>query len=148
MGDPAAVDGKGRPLVILLTPGQAAAAAGAVEGRPTLGRPRTTPCAVLADKAYSSRAIRAHLRSHGIVTVIPQPDDQKAHRKRRGSGGGRPVSYDTEAYRAASTSSSAPSTRSSTGADWPPATTSTQSSTAAPSSWPPHSSGPPTLKAS
>jgi len=26
--------------------------------------------------------------------VIPEPDDQKAHRKRIGSSGGRPVTYD------------------------------------------------------
>jgi transposase len=31
--------------------------------------------------------------------VIPEPGDQKAHRKRRGSAGGRPVSYDRTAYR-------------------------------------------------
>ena len=31
--------------------------------------------------------------------MIPEPDDQKAHRKRRGSAGGRPVSFDTTAYR-------------------------------------------------
>jgi transposase len=64
-----------------------------------VGRPRTTPAAVLADKAYSSQAIRAHLRSRGVVAVIPQPADQQAHRKRRGSRGGRPVGYDAEAYR-------------------------------------------------
>jgi transposase len=63
------------------------------------GRPRTRPDTVVADKAYSSRAIRAHLRSRGIASVIPEPDDQKAHRRRRGSRGGRPVSYDKTAYR-------------------------------------------------
>lgn len=63
------------------------------------GRPRTRPNRVLADKAYSSRAIRAHLRARGITSVIPEPEDQKAHRKRRGSAGGRPVRYDTSAYR-------------------------------------------------
>jgi transposase len=31
--------------------------------------------------------------------VIPEPDDQKGHRKRRGSRGGRPVALDTESYR-------------------------------------------------
>ena len=31
--------------------------------------------------------------------MIPKPDDQKAHRRRRGSSGGRPVSYDKNAYR-------------------------------------------------
>jgi hypothetical protein len=55
------------------------------------GCSRTRPDKVLADKAYSSRAIRAHLRKRGITSVIPEPEDQKAHRKRRGSTGGRPV---------------------------------------------------------
>jgi hypothetical protein len=49
------------------------------------GRPRTRPEAVIGDRAYSSRAIRADLRSRGIRAVIPQPSDQIAHRKRRGS---------------------------------------------------------------
>jgi transposase len=31
--------------------------------------------------------------------VIPEPDDQKAHRNRIGSSGGRPVTYDRTAYR-------------------------------------------------
>lgn len=51
------------------------------------------------DKAYSSRTIRAHLRHRGITSVIPEPDDQKGHRARRGAAGGRPVSYDPVAYR-------------------------------------------------
>lgn len=63
------------------------------------GRPRTRPDAVRADKAYSSRAIRAHLRSRGIKAVIPEPDDQKGHRKRRGSYGGRPVALDKADYK-------------------------------------------------
>ncbi|WP_429638083.1 transposase [Streptomyces auratus] len=37
------------------------------------GRPRSRPDVVLADKAYSSRAIRDHLRKRGIRTVIPIP---------------------------------------------------------------------------
>ena len=49
------------------------------------GRPRTRPDAVLADKAYSSRGNRALLRPSGIGAVIPEPDDQIGHRKRRGS---------------------------------------------------------------
>jgi transposase len=63
------------------------------------GRARTRPDAVLADKAYSSRAIRAELRRRGIVAVIPQPRDQQGHRKRRGSRGGRPVTYDADRYK-------------------------------------------------
>lgn len=63
------------------------------------GRPRTRPDLVVADKAYSSRAIRAELRRRGIIAVIPEPRDQQGHRKRRGSRGGRPVTYDPVAYR-------------------------------------------------
>jgi len=62
-------------------------------------RARTRPEAVLGDKAYSSRAIRAELRRRGIVSVIPEPRDQQGHRKRRGSRGGRPVTYDPAVYK-------------------------------------------------
>lgn len=54
---------------------------------------------VLADKAYSSRAIRVHLRKRGIRAVIPVPADQQAHRQRRGSHGGRPPAFDRGAYK-------------------------------------------------
>lgn len=64
-----------------------------------VGRPRTRPDAVRGDKAYSSRAIRGHLRARGIKAVIPEPDDQKGHRKRRGSRGGRPVDLDVLDYK-------------------------------------------------
>jgi transposase len=79
----AAADGRGRPLAILLTPGQAGDAPmrlpllAHLRVQRTIGRPRTRPDRVLADKAYSSRAIRAHLRTRGIGSVIPEPDDQK-----------------------------------------------------------------------
>jgi transposase len=102
---PEGVDGRGRPLVILLTPGQTGDAPmmlpllTALRVERAIGRPRTRPDRVLADKAYSSRAIGAHLRSRGITSVIPEPEDQKAHRKRRGPAGGRPVAYDRTAYR-------------------------------------------------
>lgn len=64
-----------------------------------LGRPRRRPGRVLADKAHSSRANRAYLRSRGIETTISQPKDRVAHRRRRGSSGGRPPAFDTTAYR-------------------------------------------------
>ena len=67
-------------------------------GRP-VGRPRTRPEAVLGDKACSSRAIRAHLRTRGIKAVIPEPADQQGHRRRRGARGGRPVGLDAAAYK-------------------------------------------------
>ena len=64
-----------------------------------VGRPRTRPEAVLGDKAYSSRAIRTHLRTRGIKAVIPEPADQQGHRRRRGARGGRPVGLDVAAYK-------------------------------------------------
>jgi putative transposase len=100
------VDGNGLPLVVLLTPGQAGdspmfemlMAHLRVERRGP-GRARTRPDGVRGDKAYSSRAIRAHLRRRGILAVIPEPDDQKRHRQRRGSRGGRPPRFDAENYK-------------------------------------------------
>ena len=100
------VDGLGRLLTLIVGPGQA----GDCPVLPLLlgelrvvrsgpGRPRTTPESVRADKAYSSRANRALLRSRGIKAVIPQPADQIANRRRRGSAGGRPISYDVEDYK-------------------------------------------------
>ncbi|WP_231598814.1 IS5 family transposase [Corynebacterium occultum] len=68
--------------------------------RPGRGRPRTRPNRVMADKAYSSRAIRAHLRRRGIKTTIPVKDDQVKHRKDRGHRGGRPPAFDAEIYKA------------------------------------------------
>lgn len=63
------------------------------------GRPRTTPEAVRGDKAYSSRGTRTMLRSRGIRTVIPEPADQKAHRRNRGTASGRPPAFDAEDYK-------------------------------------------------
>jgi hypothetical protein len=100
------------------------------------GRPRTRPDRVLGDKAYSSRAIRTYLRERGITSVIPEPDDQKGHRARRGSAGGRPVTYDPIAYRGRNVVERAFNLIR-TGAASPPDTTNTPSSTAAASSWPP-----------
>ena len=63
------------------------------------GRPRTRPVTVLADRAYSSRAIRSHLGRRAIRAVIPQPSDQIGHRLRRGRRGGRPPGFDADAYK-------------------------------------------------
>ena len=100
------VDGLGRPLVVLVSAGQANDAplfehllAHLKVGRTTGGAPRTRPDRVRADKAYSSRAIRAELRRRGITAVIPEPSDQIAHRKRRGSHGGRPPGFDAADYK-------------------------------------------------
>jgi len=104
----ALVDGNGRPLVLLVAPGQGGDAptfphlmSHLVVKRPGPGRPRTRPDRVHGDKAYSSRAIRTQLRDRGITAVIPEPSDQIAHRKRRGSAGGRPRPSTKQTTRAA-----------------------------------------------
>ncbi len=89
----------------MLTPGQAAdsprfvAVLEEIRVCGPVGRPRTRPDAVAADKAYSSRANRAYLRRRGIKAVIPEKADQAANRKKRGSAGGRPVSHDADQYK-------------------------------------------------
>lgn len=67
--------------------------------RGPVGRPRRRPDAVAADKAYSSRANRAYLRRRHIKAVIPEKTDQVANRKKRGSAGGRPVTFDAGQYK-------------------------------------------------
>ncbi|MFF3138670.1 IS5 family transposase [Streptomyces mirabilis] len=101
-----ASDSRARPLALHVTAGQAGDApafeaimAGIRVPRTSLGRPRTRPQTLLADRAYSSRAIRRHLRRRGIRAVIPQPADQIGHRLRRGRAGGRPPTFDAEAYK-------------------------------------------------
>jgi transposase len=66
--------------------------------RPGRGRPRCRPVGVLADKAYSSRGNRGYLRRRGIRATIPEKADQLAARQRRGKGG-RPPSFDRNAYK-------------------------------------------------
>ncbi|MFI9772884.1 IS5 family transposase [Streptomyces sp. NPDC052415] len=100
-----AADDRCRPLAFHLTAGQAGDAPAFMEVMARLrvprrrGRPRTRPDVVLADKAYSSRAIRDYLRKRNIRTVIPVPADQRRHRMRRGSRGGRPPAFDRETYK-------------------------------------------------
>ena len=101
-----AVDGEGRPLAVLLTGGQVhdspmlpAILAAIRVARLGPGRPRTRPESVIADKAYSARRHRDALRTRQIKTVIPEKTDQIDNRRNRGSGGGRPPSFDPIAYR-------------------------------------------------
>jgi transposase len=63
------------------------------------GRPRTRPDRVLAGKAYSSKGNRAYLRRRGIACTIPVKADQAAHRRNRGSRGGRPPAFDPDIYK-------------------------------------------------
>lgn len=102
----ALVDGHGRALTLIVTPGQAGDSpvlpkllAELRVARLGPGRPRTRPDALRGDKAYSSRDHRALLRGRGIEAVIPERADQIGHRKNRGRRGGRPVGYDVEDYR-------------------------------------------------
>lgn len=104
------VDGHCRPLVVLVGPGQAGDSPMFAPLLDSLqvqrigpGRPRTRPDAILGDKAYSSRANRALLRSRGITAVISEPSDQAGHRRNRGSAGGRPPKFDTDRYRGRNT---------------------------------------------
>ncbi len=96
-------------MALLLTAGQAAdspqffAVLSKVRVRLPVGRPRTRPAAVACDKAYSSRANRAHLRKRRIKAVIPEKKDQAANRRKKGSRGGRPVTHDTDLYRGRNT---------------------------------------------
>lgn len=100
-----AADRKCRPLAFVLTAGQAAdspqfiRALGKARGRGPVGRPRTRPDAVAADKAYSSRGNRTHLCKRRIKAVIPEKKDQAANRKKKGSGGGRPVRHGASLYK-------------------------------------------------
>ena len=98
-------DARCRPISRVITPGQRNDAvifepvmAGILIGRRDRGAARTRPGRVLADKAYSSRAIRSHLRRRRIKATIPEPADQQAHRARRGARGGRPPQFDPTRY--------------------------------------------------
>jgi transposase len=95
------VEGAGRPLVILATPGQrhevtqleALLNAGAVkrsgpDGRPGRGHPRKRPTTLVGDKGYSYPSARRLLRRRGIRSVIPTKSDQR-----------RKPSFDRAAYR-------------------------------------------------
>jgi transposase len=100
-----AVERRCRPLSIILTPGQAADSPQfipvlrKIRVRGPVGRPRSRPGAVAGDKAYSSRANRAHLRKRKIKAVIPEKADQAANRHKKGSAGGRPVGHDATLYK-------------------------------------------------
>lgn len=77
------VEGHGKPLVILLTSGQQHDSTvfeslmhkGAVR-RPGRGRARIRPKRLMADKAYSSNAIRHSLARRGIRATIPRRKDE------------------------------------------------------------------------
>lgn len=95
-----------KPLAVVLTAGQRADSPQFIAvlekisvARLGAGRPRTRPVRVLADKAYTSKANRAYLRRRGIKACIPSKTDQDAHRRRKGSKGGRPPAFDPQVYK-------------------------------------------------
>jgi transposase len=102
-----AVEQGRKTLATVLTPGQAADSPQfttvleriRVPRRSGTGRPRTRPTRVLADKAYSARGNRAYLRRCGIPATIPVKADQQANRRKKGSAGGRPPTFDPDRYR-------------------------------------------------
>jgi transposase len=63
------------------------------------GRPRTRPDRVLADKAYSSGAIRTSLCARRIKATIPSRANEITGRRGRGRKGGRPPAFDEEIYK-------------------------------------------------
>jgi transposase len=79
------VDGNGKPISILLTPGechesqmaQALLEHGAV--KQPHGRPRKRPRRIVADKAYGSRAFRHFLRTRGIRITLPRKANERRH---------------------------------------------------------------------
>ncbi len=100
-----ACDGKGRPLSVVLTPGQRHCstqleevldAVRVARPRHSPGRPRKRPAHLLADRGYSFDGCRAFLRRRGISHTIPLRKDQKELRQGRP---GRRAAFDREAYR-------------------------------------------------
>jgi transposase len=95
-------DGKGRPLAVLLTPGQRHGSThlGALLDAirvPRLGqgRPRKRPERLIADKGYDFSTCRGLLRRRGIAHVIPRRREREGHHAGRV---GRRTAFDRETY--------------------------------------------------
>ncbi len=99
-----ACDGKGRPLSIVITPGQRH---DSPQLSPVLdsirvprprgrGRARRRPDHLIADKGYSYAHCRDWLRRRQISHTIPERRDQRAHRARRP---GRLLAFDQATYK-------------------------------------------------
>ena len=92
-----ACDGKGRPLSVVVTPGQPhgstqleelldAVRVGREAGEP--GRPRKRPSHLLAERGYSYERCRRLLRKRGVSHTIPERKDQKERRAGRSRDAG------------------------------------------------------------
>jgi transposase len=99
-----ACDGTGRPLSVVLTPGQRH---DSTQLGPVLdairvprpggrGRPRKRPDRLIGDKGYSYERCRRLLRQRGIAHVIPERSDQRA---RRATKPGRKPAFAAETSR-------------------------------------------------
>jgi transposase len=95
-------DGKGRPLSVILTPGQRNdgtqlfAVLDAIRvPRVGRGRPRKRPERLIADKGYGKGLYRRMLRERAIPHTIPERED---HRRRRAGRSGRPLVLDADLY--------------------------------------------------
>ena len=94
-----------KPLSIVLTAGQRGdspqftAVLEGIRVPRAVGRPRIRSDRVLADKAYTSRGNRRYLRRRGIKATTASKADQDANRRKLGSKGGRPPSFDAEIYK-------------------------------------------------
>ncbi|GAA1314261.1 hypothetical protein GCM10009610_35360 [Pseudonocardia xinjiangensis] len=100
-----AVDGRGLPMSVILTPGHAGDNPQLLPlldqiavGRDGPGRPRKRPDRVLADKAYSHPSTRAALRHRKIPFTSPERTDQISRRHAKGSRGGRPPAFNPAIY--------------------------------------------------
>ena len=98
-----ACDGRGRPLSIVITPGQRH---DCTQLEPVLdgirvpratgpGRPRTRPDHLIADRGYSYASCRRWLHERQIPHTIPERCDQRAQRATRP---GRPLVFDKAVY--------------------------------------------------
>ncbi|SED84197.1 Transposase DDE domain-containing protein, partial [Streptomyces griseus] len=98
-----AADGHGRPLALHVTAARLRRAAFETVmarirvPRAGLGRPRTRPDVVLADRAYSSRAIRRHLRRRAFRPSFRSPLTRSAPSSARPAASS--AHFDTEAYK-------------------------------------------------
>ncbi len=88
-----------RPLSLLITPGQWGDSPQPIPVLERIrvkrlggGHPRTRPDHLGGDN-------RRYLRRRQIKHTIPEPKDQRANRRRRGSRGGRPAGFDKERYK-------------------------------------------------
>lgn len=86
------------PVIVALTPGQAGDNPMLAPLIETYRSQDSHRFRLLADKAYSHPSTRVRLRSLRIPHTIPERSDQIAHRKAKGSRGGRPPAFDPETY--------------------------------------------------